>query len=693
MRWQPPTITIILSFLTTITFNSLGWLQISEHKLYDFYLTSRPQESPEQKIVIVGLDEQDIEKFGFPLSDDILAKLLTKIKAQNPRVIGLDLYRNVNIGDRGSEKLDAIFSSTPQLIGVEKADGGNSQHQSISPPNQLEKLGQTGASEIIEDGANRIVRRGYLYVQQSNQDEMLPSFGLAVALKYLEAENIFPSGYGKKSWLRLGNAIFPLLQPNRLFYYSLAVDNYQTIINYRSTKKNFSQIRVSEVLENKITPNFFEDKIVFMGTTAETIQDIYRTPYSYDSINYNFTYGVEIHASLTSQIINAALNDRVIIKLLPVYWQYGGVVLLLVVASLGSWYMYTKNFILSYEKITVYIAYSILNLAITLTIGYCCLLLGWWIPTVTSLVIILSNNIWIYIFIRLEQLKKASFILEQKVKERTKALEEAQKKILSQEKLAIYQKFSQHIAHEIKNKTNIIGLNLQNSQTDLEELQLIIEDNSFIFEEIVSPEVRSPQELTSNLNDKLLRIQLLNEKVTLIINEIYERGIDNNNATAMVVPNVDINELLDAILSDALQICEIKYDYFKVMIARDYEKNIKKITCTLSDLERALDNIISNAIYHLYKKSTKLNDYQPILSVTTQNKSNLIEITIKDNGTGIPTENLDKIFQIFWTTKSSGESMGLGLHFAKELIEKYNGKISVASKENEYTEFTVTLPV
>ncbi|NJL52342.1 MAG: CHASE2 domain-containing protein [Hydrococcus sp. SU_1_0] len=166
MRWQPPTIAILIGCLTTVAFNSLGWLPITERQLYDYYLRSRLEEPQDEKIVIVGLTEKDIEKLGFPIEDDTLATLLTKIKAQNPRAIGLDLHRNVNIGDEGSKKLDNTFNSTPQLIGVEKTDGGNPYYRSISPPTELEKLGQTGASEIIEDGENGVVRRGYLYVQK-----------------------------------------------------------------------------------------------------------------------------------------------------------------------------------------------------------------------------------------------------------------------------------------------------------------------------------------------------------------------------------------------------------------------------------------------------------------------------------------------------------------------------------------------
>lgn len=693
MRWQPPTIAILIGCLTTVTFNSLGWLPNSERKLYDYYLRSRPQEPQEQKVVIVGLNEKDIEKLGFPIGDDTLAALLTKIEAQNPRVIGLDLHRNVDIGKQGNKQLDNIFKSTPQLIGVEKTDGGNPNLNSISPPTELEKLGQTGASEIIEDGENGVVRRGYLYVQKSTEGEMLPSFGLAVALKYLEGKNIIPSSSGNQSWLKLENAVLPMLQPNRLFYSNQTIDNYQSIINYRSNQKGFFRVSVSEVLESKIKTNFFQNKIVLIGTTAETVEDIYTTPYSnYNSENYGFTYGVEVHASMIGQIINAALEDRAIIKFVPTFWQYSGLFFLLLTTSYSSWYLYTKKNFFQSKEITLHIIYSTFTLTLISLLGYLLLLFGWWTPTVTSLVLTLSSEIGIYIFIKLDRLQQANIILEQKVKERTKALKEAQKQIISQEKLAFYQKLAQYIAHEIKNKTNIIGLNIENSQTDIDELELILEDNSFLFEEIAEVGVRSPQEIILNLNSKLSRIKSINHKVTLIISEIYNRGVDNNQISS-IEAEINLNQTLDLLLADAREICKIKYNDFKIIIERNYDKNLQTISCISSEIERALDNIISNAIYHLYQKSLDRQDYQPKLLISTQNKSDSIEIKISDNGTGIPAENLDKIFQIFWTTKTSPEGLGLGLHFAQELIEKHNGTISVTSIEGEYTEFTVSLPL
>ena len=677
---------ILMGCVTAATFNALGWLQISERKLYDFYLRLRPQESPEQKIVIVGLNEQDIEKYGFPLEDNTLVTLLDKIKAQNPRVIGLDLHRNVNIGTQNNESLNSIFRSTPQLIGVEKTDGGNPNFKSISPPTELAKRGQTGASEIIEDGESGVVRRGYLYVQKSTVEKVLPSFVLAMALKYLEEENIFPTGYGKQNWLKLGKAIFPMLQPNRLFYDNQAIDNYQTLINYRSSSQ-IPQVSVFQVLENKIIDNFLEDKIVIIGTTAETIKDIYTTPKDYDLVNFNFSYGVEIHGSLTSQIINSAISDRVIIKFIPVYLQYVGLLVLLAITVLTTWYLYCQKHFLMLRKTIIPIIISLISIATIFMAGYVFVLWGWWFPTVTSLIIVLSSQASIYLFIKLEQLQQANKILAEKVKARTLALEEAQQKILFYEKQALYQKLTRYIAHEIKNKTNIMGLTIQNSQTDLAELRAIVEDNAFLFEEMIMNETRLPSEIIADLHRKLLRMQQIESKITSIINEIYDRNKKDSNVTTAI----DINHLIERLLVDAGQIYRIKYNNAQLVIESQYDENLPQIDCVISDLERALENIISNTLYYLGKKSSKSQNYQPILSVSTQNKSNAIEIKIKDNGTGIPAANLDKIFTMFWTTKSSGESMGIGLHFAKQLIEKNNGTISVNSVEEEYTEFIVIL--
>lgn len=690
MRWQSTIIAALIGCLTTGGLNLLGWLAVSERKLYDYYLRSRPLEAPDKKIVIVGLGEADLEKYGFPISDDTLATLLTKVKEQKPRVIGLNLHRNVSIGEFGHKRLNHLFRSTPELIGVEKTDGGNSDHSFISPPSELAKLDQTGASEIIEDSQNGVVRRGYLYVQKSTEKEIIPSLGLATALKYLENEDIFPKSHDSKSWLKLRNAVFPMFEENRLFYSEQSIDNYQTTINYINNKNDFVQISASEVLKNEVKEDFFQDKIVFIGTMAETIEDVYLTPYSYNHQgDYNFVYGVEIHASISSQIINAALNGRIIIKTIPFLWQCSYLLILLIITSFSSWYVST---FLKQKRTIIRFICLVLYLIAILLLGNLLLFLGWWFSTVTALSLIFSTEVCIYVFAQFSQLKQQNLILEARVKERTKDLEKAQKKILSQEKLVLHQKLAQYLSHEIKNKTNIIGLNIENSQADLKILELIIEDNSFIFEDAIDDYEESPQSIITNLNNKLFRINSINQKVTSIINQIYNQSANNSYLDPSIETELDFHQFLDNCLIDIDQLCQTNFNNLQIEIRRNYDSSLKKRKCRLIEVERALDNIIYNAIYHLYLKKQNIQNFQPILSISTQKKPNSIEIKIRDNGTGIARENLELIFQMFWTTKTSGKGFGLGLYFTKELIKKCGGKVSVNSIEGEYTEFTVTLP-
>ncbi len=699
MGWRQPITAISVGFLTAISFNSLGWLQISERQLYDFYLRSRPVESQDESIVIVGINEEDTEKLGIPLEDRVLATLLTKIKRQNPSVIGLDLHRNINIGRAKYEQLEGIFRSTSNLIGVEKTDGGNPHQPTIPPPIELKKFKRTGASEIIEDGNNGIVRRGYLYVQNSDEEEAIPSLGLAVALKYLEQKQIFPVGSQGKNWLQLDGVVFPKIEFNHLFYRDIAIDNYQILINYRSSPKKFLQVSASEILEDKISPDLFEGRIVLLGATSEIAKDVYLTPHTDNARQVDFTYGVEIHAELTSQIINAVLNNRKNLKIPTLFYQYAYLGLLSSIVSWGLWYFFTKiNY--SNKSLLLYIASSIVYLIVVLLTGYLFLLSGWWMATATALLICLSNEIVIYFFLIVE-------VLEAIIQQKTDQLESAYQKIIVQEKLALYQKTAQNIAHEIKNKANSVSLSLENSQGDLEPIKMFIDNNLFLFEELESGE-NSNVILDSihNLTERLSRMKMLMEKITTIINNIYqapgERAdtelTENINQRSEQAPSLyggvisdcselNVNELLDEIIFELLE-----DNRANILIIKNYQEPINIINCVATEIERALENIIANAVYQVRNKAIECEDYRPTIEITTSNKLDGVEIKIRDNGSGIPRENLNKIFEAFWSTKSLGDGMGLGLYLAKNLIEAGGGDLTVSSVEGVYAEFTITLP-
>jgi signal transduction histidine kinase len=113
------------------------------------------------------------------------------------------------------------------------------------------------------------------------------------------------------------------------------------------------------------------------------------------------------------------------------------------------------------------------------------------------------------------------------------------------------------------------------------------------------------------------------------------------------------------------------------------------------ELTRALLNLISNGFYAAIKRKKEADGaaFEPVLSAATRNAGNAVEIRIRDNGTGIPPEIREKIFNPFFTTKPTGEGTGLGLSMTHDIIVKqHGGRIDVATEPGAFTEFTITLP-
>lgn len=160
-----------------------GLLQSWEWAALDQFFRWRPGQPPEKRILIVGINESDLRYVGqWPVSDAVLAELLKKLKASQPRAIGLDLYRDLRVPP-GTQALEQVFKSTPNLIGIEKkvADGTSN---ASAPPAMLSQLGQVGANDVVPDADGKI-RRGVLFLTPKSEPA-LPSLGLRLALIYLE---------------------------------------------------------------------------------------------------------------------------------------------------------------------------------------------------------------------------------------------------------------------------------------------------------------------------------------------------------------------------------------------------------------------------------------------------------------------------------------------------------------------------
>lgn len=367
-----------------------GFLQLIEWATLDQFFRWRPSEPEDSRIVIVGISEADIRKVGqWPIPDGALAQLIEKIKQQQPRAIGLDNYRDLNV-EPGHQSLEKVFETTPNLIGVQKVSG-DGKGFAVNPPPSLSKLGQVGANDLVLDADGKI-RRGLLFLETKN-GKVVASLGLTLALAYLKAEGITPVNAAvNPEYLQLGQAVFVRLRTNYGGYVRTYAQGYQILMNFERPRQSFRIVSMTDVIENRIPPNLLRDRIVFIGATATSLQDFFRTPYDGGLIAApTLTSGVEIHANLTSQIISAALNRRPLIQVwseeLEWLWILGWSA---IGAILGSSTRYIPR---QYTAYSVYWTPLGITLALSILIGgsYLAFLSGWWLPIVPGVLTLVGS--------------------------------------------------------------------------------------------------------------------------------------------------------------------------------------------------------------------------------------------------------------------------------------------------------------
>jgi signal transduction histidine kinase len=159
--------------------------------------------------------------------------------------------------------------------------------------------------------------------------------------------------------------------------------------------------------------------------------------------------------------------------------------------------------------------------------------------------------------------------------------------------------------------------------------------------------------------------------------------------------DVDINALLEESLKLAYHGARAKDKSFNVELERSFDANAGAIRAAPQEIGRVFLNIISNGFYAVdhQGRSASRAGFKPLLKVTTRDLGQAVEVQVRDNGTGISKENLDRIFDPFFSTKPTGEGTGLGLSLSHDIVvSQHGGSIEVSSAKGEFAEFTITLP-
>ncbi len=156
----------------------------------------------------------------------------------------------------------------------------------------------------------------------------------------------------------------------------------------------------------------------------------------------------------------------------------------------------------------------------------------------------------------------------------------------------------------------------------------------------------------------------------------------------------DINTLCDEYLRLAYHGLRAKDKTFNATLQSNFDQTTGMISVVPQEIGRVVLNLLTNAFYAVSEKAKKnIAGYQPTVSVSTKKYPNKVEITVSDNGGGIPPDIIDKIFQPFFTTKPTGKGTGLGLSMSYDIVTKvHNGDLNVNSNE-EGTQFTIFLPI
>ncbi len=312
----------------------------------------------------------------------------------------------------------------------------------------------------------------------------------------------------------------------------------------------------------------------------------------------------------------------------------------------------------------------------------------WWAYLLFLVVGVLA--IWSFISYRSNWLKKENRLLEERVSHRTEQLKKkieelkaTQSQLIQSEKMASLGELTAGIAHEIQNPLNFVN-NFSEVNTELiDEMQEELEKEDY--EEVLA--------LAKDIKANQEKINHHGKRADAIVKGMLQHSRSSSNEK---VPS-NINAIADEYLRLAYHGLRAKDKSFNATMETDFDSSIGKINIVPQDVGRVILNLITNAFHavderRLKEKDKPDSDYKPTVLVSSKRIGNSVEVSIKDNGNGIPDKVRDKIFQPFFTTKPSGQGTGLGLSLSYDIIKAHGGMLLLDTKIGEGTTFTITLP-
>jgi two-component system, NtrC family, sensor kinase len=276
--------------------------------------------------------------------------------------------------------------------------------------------------------------------------------------------------------------------------------------------------------------------------------------------------------------------------------------------------------------------------------------------------------------------------LFQNVETSLEDLRTTQDRLVQTQKLASLGQLTAGIAHEIKNPLNFVNNFSGVSAELMDELREAVD-------RMTGDDKTRAQitELADTLGNNLDKIVQHGKRADAIVKNMLLHAREGSGEHRLV----DANALVEESLNLAYHGARAENQGFKITMERSFDPAAGEIDVFPQEITRALLNLISNGFYAATKRKEQ-NDSEgcePTLTASTKNLGDRVEVRIRDNGTGIPPEVKDKMFNPFFTTKPTGEGTGLGLSICHDIIVKqHSGSIEVDSQPGEYTEVRIVLP-
>jgi signal transduction histidine kinase len=267
-------------------------------------------------------------------------------------------------------------------------------------------------------------------------------------------------------------------------------------------------------------------------------------------------------------------------------------------------------------------------------------------------------------------------------------LQAAQASLVHAQKMAALGQLTAGIAHEIKNPLNFVNNFAELSGELLQELRETTAPVAAALDDDTRAEV---DEIVEMLRGNLAKIAEHGKRADGIVKSMLEhsRGVSGERRM------VDLNGLIDEALNLAYHGARAQDSSFNITPEREFDQGLAPIDLAPQEMTRVFLNLFGNGFYAATRRQRDGAgpEFRPTLKVTTRELGDVVEVRVRDNGTGIAPEIRDQLFQPFVTTKPTGEGTGLGLSIAYDIVtQQHRGTIAVDSRLGEFTEFTIRLP-